>query len=127
MSDKPEPTDKPIPDSPPIVNAGTADQEATRIDEQPHVGIDNLPATVLPSYPPAPADKFGHNVECSPAGPGKPIDGSAAVNTYTPEEVQKQEFEAGAQDWQSLVATKIEEVKVPKVVPDQGKPEAEGV
>jgi hypothetical protein len=64
------------------------------------------------------------------------VDGSPAVNTYTPREVQAQEFSAGAQDWPDLVAAGPTEVQLPpgspepdpnretEVPPPESKPES---
>jgi hypothetical protein len=58
------------------------------------------------------------------------------VNTYTPREVQAQEFSAGAQDWPDLVAAGPTEVQLPpgspepdpnretEVPPPESKPES---
>lgn len=68
-------------------------------------------AAILPSFPPRAAGEPA-NTQASPAGPGKPIDGSQAVNTYTPEVRQAAEFKAGDQDWPALVATGAPDIKL---------------
>jgi hypothetical protein len=101
---------------------------------------ETLPAGKLtPGLMPAPpATSAGEpeNTNWSPAGPGKPVDGSPAVNTYTPREVQAQEFAAGAQDWPNLVEDPAGEVPLPpgspepnpdrdpEVPPPESKPES---
>lgn len=71
---------------------------------------------LMPS-PPAQSAGEPENTNWSPAGPGKPVDGSPAVNTYTPRERQAEEFHAGAQDWQDLVSETTRDVQLPAGTP----------
>lgn len=106
----------------------------------PAITGENLPAGkltpgLMPS-PPAQSAGEPENTNWSPAGPGKPVDGSPAVNTYTPREVQAQEFAAGAQDWPGLVSETTRAVELPpgtpapdpnrdtEVPPPESKPES---
>lgn len=86
-------------------------------ETNPAPNPDDAPADALTGAPlPAGGQPAGEpaNTPESPAGPGKPLDGSPAVNTYTPREKQAAEFAAGAQDWQALVATPVPDIKLPE-------------
>jgi hypothetical protein len=74
---------------------------------------------MMPAYPPIGAGT-PENTWWSPAGPGQPLDGSAAVNTYTVRERQQAEFAAGHQDWPVILATNGESVDP---LPEPGHPD----
>lgn len=114
-----KPADMPAPGQPPLETTGTP--QATRADQLPVKPREERMGSVLPAHPPTPAAKRGTNTPSSPSGPGTPIDGSPSVNTYTPEETQAAEQDAGIQDWQSYVATKVPVVEVPEVTPEDGE------
>ena len=115
MSKAPKPPTSPVPVEGQPPAAPTGIPHISRADEDPNHPARSYVGGTLPTYPPKPSDPEGTNTPTSPAGPGRPIDGSAAVNTYTPEEVQAAEYAAGAQDWQAAVATGIKPVELPEV------------
>lgn len=141
-ADKPDPAEKATRDATleavhnPTTNPDDPAKAGHDVDEvKPETkGARDASGAMLPSFPPTPAGEPENTHQTSPAGPGKPIDGSPAVNTYTPRAKQAQEFKAGDQDWQNIVATKGADVELPsaqasakpnprtKAAPDGAKP-----
>jgi hypothetical protein len=96
---------------------------------QTPIASETLPAGkqtpgLMPANPPQAAGE-PENTNVSPAGPGKPIDGSPAVNTYTPRGTQAAEFASGAQDWPALVSETTTDVELPPGTPEPNPQEAD--